>query len=77
MEKRNRANIIGRGPETVLGSNLSSSLGVFSGLVIESPGKLSEAAPPTWHPAQFIRRCSNCLSLPGHFRRKNNLGKNA
>ena len=50
--------------------------GVFLGRVAKSPGKLTEAAPPTWHPVQFIWRRRYFLCLFGHFRRGNNLGNN-
>ena len=52
-------------------------VGVFSGRATKSPGKLTEAALPTWRPVQFICRGSYFLRLHGHFCRKNNLGNNA
>ena len=52
-------------------------MGVFPDRATKSPGKLTKAALPTWHPAQFICRGWYFLRLHAHFRRKNNLGDNA
>ena len=52
-------------------------VGAFSGRVAKYPGKLTEAALPTWHPDQFICCCRYFLRVRGDFRRENNLGNNA
>ena len=52
-------------------------VGVSSGRATKCPGKSTDAAPPTWHPVQFVRRCSYFLRVRGHLHRKNKLGNNA
>ena len=78
MKKYNRANTTGHGPVTALGwFECFELVGVFSGRVTKSRGKLTEAALPTWHPVQFFCCCRYFFRLHAHFRRKNNLGNNA
>ena len=77
MKKYNRANITGPVPETGARFERFELGGVFPGRATKSPGKLTDAALPTWRPAQFIFCRWYFLRVHGPLRRKNNLGDNA